>query len=73
MLRGRQALGNELGRVRLAAGLSAVALAQTTGAVCGRAWHRTKVSKLEHGVTAPTPEDIRIWWRFAVCPSELRG
>lgn len=51
----RQALADRLREIRVEAGLTALALAAATG------WHRTKVSKLEHAVTAPSSGDIRAW------------
>ena len=51
------ALGARLREIRKDAGLSARALAATTGQ------HFTRVSKLEHGVQAPSDQDIRDWCR----------
>jgi hypothetical protein len=31
-------------------------------------WHRTKISKLEHAVTSPSPDDIRTW--CALCGAQ---
>src|SRR5437867_4073085 len=51
----RQALGDRLREIRLTAGLTGRRLASLAG------WDRTKVSKIEHGRTTPTPADIRAW------------
>ncbi|WP_433465684.1 helix-turn-helix domain-containing protein [Spirillospora sp. CA-128828] len=53
----RQGLADRLREIRVGAGLTGVALAHATG------WDRTKVSKLEHAVTAPSAGDIRQWCR----------
>jgi transcriptional regulator with XRE-family HTH domain len=51
----QQALGVRLRELRKDAGLTARALASATGQ------HYTRVSKIEHGVQAPTDADIRAW------------
>ena len=51
----QEALGTRLREIRKDAGLSARALAVATGQ------HFTRVSKLEHGVQAPSDQDIRDW------------
>ena len=51
----QEALGARLREIRKDAGLSARALAAPTGQ------HFTRVSKLEHGVQAPSGQDIRDW------------
>jgi transcriptional regulator with XRE-family HTH domain len=51
------ALGGRLRVVREDAGLTGRRLAELAN------WHRTKVSKIEHGTTTPTPDDIRAWCR----------
>lgn len=51
----REALGARLRELRKDAGLSARAVAVATGQ------HFTRVSKIEHGVQAPTDQDIRDW------------
>ena len=51
----QEALGARLREIRKDAGLSARALAAATGQ------HFTRVSKLEHGVQAPSGQDIRDW------------
>jgi len=51
----KEALGARLKELRQDAGLSARALAAATGR------HFTRVSKIEHGVQAPTSQDIRDW------------
>jgi transcriptional regulator with XRE-family HTH domain len=53
----QEALGARLREIRKDAGLSARALAVVTGQ------HFTRVSKLEHGVQAPSDQDIRDWCR----------
>ena len=53
----QEALGARLREVRKDAGLSARALATATGQ------HFTRVSKIEHGVQAPSDQDIRDWCR----------
>jgi transcriptional regulator with XRE-family HTH domain len=53
----REALGGRLRELRKDAGLSARAVAVATGQ------HFTRVSKIEHGVQAPTDQDIRAWCR----------
>ena len=56
------ALGARLREIRKDAGLSGRALAAATGQ------HFTRVSKLEHGVQAPSDHDIRDWCR--ICGAE---
>ena len=51
----RAALADRLREIRVRAGLTASSLAVAAG------WHRTKVSKLEHGVTSPSSADIQVW------------
>ena len=51
----KQALGDRLREIRIEAGLTARSLAQRCG------WHPSKVSKIEHGRTTPTAQDIRTW------------
>src|SRR5688500_9828341 len=51
----RKGLADRLREIRVAAGLTGIELAAAAG------WHRTKVSKLEHGTTAPSARDIRAW------------
>jgi transcriptional regulator with XRE-family HTH domain len=51
----QEALGLRLRELRKEAGLTGRELAAATG------WHFTRVSKLEHGVQAPSNEDIRLW------------
>jgi transcriptional regulator with XRE-family HTH domain len=53
----QEALGARLREIRKDAGLSARALAAETGQ------HFTRVSKLEHGVQAPSDKDIHDWCR----------
>lgn len=59
----RQALADRLRELRVSAGLTGMQLAAAAG------WHRTKVSKLEHGATAPSIEDIREWCRVCGVPA----
>ncbi len=58
----QEALGARLWEIRKDAGLSARALATATSQ------HFTRVSKIEHGVQAPSDQDIRDWCR--VCGAE---
>ena len=53
----QQALGARLREIRKDAGLSGRALAAATGQ------HFTRVSKIEHGVQAPSDQDIEDWCR----------
>jgi transcriptional regulator with XRE-family HTH domain len=53
----QEALGVRLRELRRDAGHTGRALAAALG------WHFTRVSKLEHGVQAPTDTDIRDWCR----------
>jgi transcriptional regulator with XRE-family HTH domain len=53
----QEALGVRLRELRKDAGLTARALATVTGQ------HYTRVSKIEHGVQAPSDSDIRDWCR----------
>jgi transcriptional regulator with XRE-family HTH domain len=48
-------LGDRLREIRIEAGFTGRHLALLAG------WHRTKVSKIEHGRTTPTPTDIEVW------------
>jgi transcriptional regulator with XRE-family HTH domain len=58
----QEALGARLREIRRDAGLSARALATATSQ------HFTRVSKIEHGVKAPSDQDIREWCR--ACDAE---
>ncbi|MFI0818657.1 helix-turn-helix domain-containing protein [Streptomyces sp. NPDC021098] len=60
----RQALGARLGEIREDTGLTGRALA----ALCG--WHPSKVSKIEHAKTSPSPEDIRAWAEHCDVPEQ---
>jgi transcriptional regulator with XRE-family HTH domain len=51
----QEALGTRLRELRRDAGLTGRALAAALG------WHYTRVSKVEHGVQAPTDADLRGW------------
>ncbi|MEW2546546.1 helix-turn-helix transcriptional regulator [Streptomyces sp. NPDC047002] len=55
----RRALGLRLREIRKDAGLTAREVARRAG------WHESKCSRLEHGRTPPSDEDIRVW--AAVC------
>lgn len=48
-------LGARLGEIRREAGLTGRALARRCG------WHESKVSRIEHGKTSPSAQDIRAW------------
>ncbi|MFC5185385.1 helix-turn-helix domain-containing protein [Actinomadura harenae] len=51
----KKAFGVRLRDLRLDASLSGVALAKRCG------WHKTKISKIEHGKQTPSEPDIRAW------------
>ncbi len=51
----KRAFGTQLKELRRDTNLSGVELAR----LCG--WHKTKVSKIEHGTQIPTEDDIRAW------------
>jgi transcriptional regulator with XRE-family HTH domain len=51
----REAFGARLREVREGAGLTGRDLAVRAG------WHSSKVSKIEHAVRAPSPDDVRAW------------
>jgi transcriptional regulator with XRE-family HTH domain len=53
----REALGIRLREIRLDAGFTA----RDLGRLMGR--HSSKISRIEHGTAAPSPDDIRIWCR----------
>jgi len=36
--------------------------------LCG--WHESKVSRIEHALTAPSPDDIRAWCEHCNAPGE---
>src|SRR4051812_33963568 len=61
----RQALADRLREIRVQAGLTAQALAGGAG------WHRTKVSKLEHGTTSPTTVDVQIWCKLCGASDQI--
>lgn len=63
--REQEALGVRLREIRKDAGLTARALAAATGQ------HYTRVSKIEHGVQAPSDRDIRAWCRVCGADSQL--
>src|SRR5262245_48692617 len=58
----RHALAARLRELRVEAGLTGIQLAAALG------WHRTKVSRLQHGARSPSSEDIRAWCR--ACAAE---
>jgi len=58
-------LGLRLREIRKDAGLTGRELAVATG------WHFTRVSKLEHGVQAPSNEDIRLWCRACSADEQI--
>lgn len=60
----KQDLAHRLKDIRVAAGLTATALAEAAG------WHRTKVSKLENLSTSFSAEDIRTWCQVCGVPAQ---
>ncbi|MFC4906405.1 helix-turn-helix domain-containing protein [Actinomadura gamaensis] len=61
----RQRLGDRLREIREDAGLSGRALAAAAG------WHGgSKISKIEHAVRPPSPDDIRLWCQVCGVGSE---
>ncbi|MEU9337863.1 helix-turn-helix transcriptional regulator [Streptomyces sp. NPDC048290] len=58
----RKAVADRLREIRRDAGLTGHALAERAG------WHKSKVSRLENAVTAPSDDDIRRW--CAACRAE---
>ena len=60
----RQALGQRLREIRQDAGLTARALADLAG------WHESKCSRLEHGRTPPSDDDIRAWTRACMAEDQ---
>ena len=61
----REALGARLRELRKDAGLTARALAAATSQ------HFTRVSKIEHGVQAPSDNDIRDWCRACAAEDQI--
>ncbi|TCC43497.1 XRE family transcriptional regulator [Kribbella sindirgiensis] len=61
----QETLGIRLRDLRMDAGLTGRELAAATG------WHFTRVSKLEHGVQAPTDQDIRTWCTACNVPEQI--
>jgi transcriptional regulator with XRE-family HTH domain len=61
----RQALGARLRDLRKDANLTARTLAMETGQ------HYTRVSKIEHGIQAPTFDDIRAWCRLCHAQDQM--
>lgn len=53
--RAKRDFGARLGEIRKSAGLTGRALAT----LCG--WHESKVSRIEHGKTSPSADDVRAW------------
>lgn len=60
----RQAIANRLREILRDAGLSSRALARAAG------WEESKCSRLIHGRTPPSDEDIRTWCRICGVPEE---
>ncbi|QXJ21364.1 helix-turn-helix transcriptional regulator [Actinomadura graeca] len=60
----KQVLADRLREIREEAGHSAKSLGEVVG------WHPTKVSKLEHTVTSPSAEDIRVWCEACNVPEQ---
>lgn len=63
----RLSLGTRLGEIRRDAGLTGRDLAH----LCG--WHESKVSRIEHSRTAPSPDDIRLWCQHCGVPGETEN
>lgn len=61
----REALGNRLRDIRKDARLTGRQLAEACG------WHFTKVSKIEHGTTAPSETDLELWCLHCRAQSQL--
>src|SRR2546429_3964159 len=61
----KQALGDRLREIRVNAGLTGRRLALLAG------WDRTKVSKIEHGRTTPTPADIQTWCQLTKATDQV--
>jgi transcriptional regulator with XRE-family HTH domain len=61
----REAVANRLKEIRRDVGLTGRQLAALSG------WHFTKVSKLEHAVTSPSEDDIRIWCRHCRAEDQI--
>ncbi|MBP8538797.1 helix-turn-helix transcriptional regulator [Streptomyces sp. MK37H] len=60
----RKALGQRLGEIRQAAGLTKRALANNLG------WHESKASRFESGTRAPSERDLRDWCSACGAESE---
>lgn len=61
----RQTLANRLREIRLAAGVTARALATVAG------WHESKCSRIEHAKTIPSDSDIRFWCDVCDAPDQV--
>lgn len=61
----QEALGVRLRELRKDASLTARALAAATGQ------HYTRVSKIEHGVQAPSDNDVREWCRACAADDQV--
>ncbi|RZU49491.1 helix-turn-helix protein [Krasilnikovia cinnamomea] len=61
----RKDLGNRLRQLRRTAGLTGKALAAATGQ------HFTRISRIEHGVQAPTEANIRDWCTVCGAPDQI--
>lgn len=57
-------LGLRLREIRVDAGLTGRSLSASVG------WHESKISKIEYGKQAPSPEDIRVWCRICGVPGQ---
>ncbi|MBS2532212.1 helix-turn-helix transcriptional regulator [Catenulispora sp. NF23] len=64
VLEARKALGRRLRDIRRDAGLTARALAGLAG------WHESKISKIEHGTTNPSDDDLRVWATHCEVPEQ---
>jgi transcriptional regulator with XRE-family HTH domain len=63
--RARRDLGARLGELRKTTGLTARALA----VLCG--WHESKVSRIEHGKTSPSADNVSAWAGACNAPDQL--
>lgn len=61
----RRNLGMMLRGIRLAADLTAVALAERCG------WHHSKISRIEHGKQKPSTTDVRRWCTNASATAQI--
>jgi transcriptional regulator with XRE-family HTH domain len=63
----REELAHRLRDIRIESGLSARAIARFAG------WHESKCSRIEHGRTAPSANDIRAWCAACAAEDEIPG